>query len=450
MKFVCRPLALALALALSLSTGSSAAGKLDKIGHIVVIYLENRSFDHLYGRFPGADGLDDAKPLNTVQIDERGNPYATLPPVLNTSKKPLARDPRFPADLPNGSFDLGLYVKPAEKTGDLTHRFYHHQAQINGGKLNRFAQVSDAGGLTMGHYDGSKLPLWQYALRYTLADHFFQAAYGGSFLNHQWLVCACSPFFPKAPDGMKARLGKGGELEKDGELTPDGYAVNSIYPAQPPYPESSAPDKRLPPQTAPTIGDRLSEKGISWAWYAGGWNDAEAGKPAGHFQFHHQPFVYYQRYAPGTAERREHLKDLTDLEAAIAQGNLPAVSFYKPIGALNEHPGYADVVSGEQHIADLIARIEHSPQWKDTVIVVTYDEYGGFWDHVTPPKGDRFGPGSRIPAIVISPYAKKGQVDHTVYDTTSILKLIENRWNLTPLGTRDAKATSLERALDLR
>src|SRR5439155_2237630 len=121
---------------------------------------------------------------------------------------------------------------------------------------------------------------------------------------------------------------------------------------------------------------------------------------------------------------------------------------YKPQGNLNEHPGYADVASGDAHIADVIAKIQASSLWASTVIIVTYDENGGFWDHVAPPKADRWGPGTRVPAIIISPYAKKGYVDHTQYDTPSILKTIETRWNLAPLGTRDAAAAPLTNAFD--
>lgn len=440
----------ALLLALVASPSALGGGRetLDRIGHIIVIYLENRSFDHLYGHFPGAEGLEQARPILTRQIDLRGNPYPRLPSVMDTRQKPPVPDARFPSDLPNSPFDIGRYVPPDQVHGDLTHRFYQHQAQINGGRMNRFAAVSDAQGLTMGYYDRSRLPLWQYARRFTLADHFFQAAFGGSFLNHHWLICACTPIYPDAPEELKARLGPGGDLLRDGAVTPDGYAVNTLYPFHGPYPPTADdPKKRLPPQTQPTIGERLTERGISWAWYAGGWRDAEAGKPHPHFQFHHQPFAYYRRYAPGSEARRQHLKDAADFEAGIASGNLPAVSFYKPLGPLNEHPGYADLLSGERHIAELIDRIERSPLWMDALIIVTYDEYGGFFDHVAPPKGDRFGPGSRVPTLIISPYARKGHVDHTVYDTTSILKLIENRFHLAPLGERDARANDLAGAL---
>ena len=112
---------------------------------------------------------------------------------------------------------------------------------------------------------------------------------------------------------------------------------------------------------------------------------------------------------------------------------MPSVAFYKPQGTLNEHPGYADVLSGDQHIADLVAKIKASPLWSSTAIIITYDENGGFWDHVAPPAGGRWGPGTRIPTIIISPLAKRGHVDHTSYDTTSILKLITLRFGLTPL-----------------
>ena len=99
-------------------------------------------------------------------------------------------------------------------------------------------------------------------------------------------------------------------------------------------------------------------------------------------------------------------------------------------------------------MVDLVGRVQASPYWEDTVIIITYDENGGRWDHVAPPRGDRWGPGTRVPTIIVSPYAKKGFVDHATYDTTAILKLIEMRWNLSPLGTRDAAANPISNAFD--
>ena len=419
----------------------------ENIQHIVVIYLENHGFDNLYGLFPGANGLN-AATKSAPQVDLADQPYITLPAVMNTEHKPAEVDTRFPKDLPNKPFAIDQYVASNQKIGDLVHRFFQNQAQINGGLNNRFAAISDAGGLVMGYYDGRQLPLWEYASKYTLADNFFQGAFGGSFLNHFWLICACTPRYENAPDEVIIKQDLTGTVVKDGSVTNDGFAVNTLQPSALPSKAGTPKTKQLPLQSLPTIGDRLSEKGISWAWFSGGWNDAVAGKPAKNFQFHHQPFVYFSKYAEGTPGRNSHLKDEADFIHAIDNGSLPTVAFYKPVGDLNEHPGYADLLSGEQHIANLLARIESSPQWKDTVVIVTYDENGGFWDHVAPPKKDRWGPGTRVPTLIISPYSKRGFIDHTEYDTTSILKFIETRFGLDTLSERDAKANTLNNAFD--
>jgi phospholipase C len=413
-----------------------------------VIYQENWSFDGLYGAFPGANGLASAGDA-VRQVDKQGKPYATLPQPIDTTKRPPAPDPRFPADLPVRPFDASAYVPPDQTTGDLVHRFYQEQYQIDGGKMDKFIAWSDAAGLVMSYYDATNLPEGRLARQYTMADNFFHAAFGGSFLNHFWLICACSPAFKNAPAAMVAQLDASGALVKDGAVTPDGYAVNTSFSVNQPHPATvTDPAQLVPNQTMPTIGDRLSDKGVSWAWYAGGWNDALAGKPAALFQFHHQPFVYFQNYADGTPAKAAHLKDEGDFLGALTGNSLPAVSFVKPLGPDNEHPGYANLLRGQQHVADLVAAVQRSSYWTDTAIIVTYDENGGRWDHVAPPKGDRWGPGTRVPAIVISPYARKGFVDHTSYDTTSILKLIETRWGLAPLGARDAAAGDLTNAFD--
>ena len=427
---------------------SQAAG-LDDVKHIIVIYLENRSFDNLYGSFPGADGLANVG-ATAAQVDKTGKPYATLPQPIDTNQKPAVPDRHFPADLPNKPFEIDPYMAIDKITGDLVHRFWHEQMQIDGGTMGKFVAYSDAAGLAMGYYDGSKMKLWDWAKRYTLADRFFHGAFGGSFLNHFFLVCGCVPRYEAAPESLVAKLDADGKLITPGpdQITPDGYAVNTMQPFNEPYAASAKdPAKRLSVQDMKTIGDELSEKGIGWAWYAGGWNDAVAGHPDKSFQFHHQVFAYFKKYAPGTKERADHLKDEADLQKGIADGSLPPVVFYKPIGTLNEHPGYAEIMSGDAHIDDLLTKIEKSSIWNDAVIIVTYDEHGGFWDHVPPPKGDRWGPGLRVPTLIISPFARKDYVDHTVYDTTSILKLIETRFGLAPLGTRDRDAGDLSNAL---
>jgi acid phosphatase len=246
---------------------------------------------------------------------------------------------------------------------------------------------------------------------------------------------------------MVAKLAPDGSLVKDGPVTPDGYVVNTAYPLDGPHPSTITNTAQLvPPLTDPTIGDELSAKGISWAWFSGGWNDALAGHADPLFQYNHQPFAYFANYANGTPGQAAHLKDELDFLSDLKDGNLPAVSFVKPLGPDNEHPGYANLIQGQAHVAGLVQAVQSSPYWKDTAIVIAYDENGGFWDQVSLPAGDRWGPGTRVPLIVVSPFAKRGFVDHTQYDTTSILKLIETRWGLAPLGTRDAAANGLQNA----
>jgi phospholipase C len=443
-------------LLLTVGLAAPALGQADKAGpkgltnieNIVVIYLENHSFDNLYGLFPGADGLAQAPRDQTVQTDRQGRPYTHLPRVMSTLTKPPQPDVRFPEKLPNQPFEISQFVPLHEKIGDPVHRFFQHQEQMDGGRNDRFAAVSNVGGLVMGYYDGRKLPLWPWAQRYTLADRFFAAAHGGSFLNHMWLACACTPRYPDASRDSRIALNEKGEVVKDGPVTADGYAVNTIYSAQAPHsPKATGPGMTLPPLTEPTLGDRLSDKQVSWAWYAAGWNDALGGRADPSYQYHHQPYTYFRRYAEKTPDRAAHLKDEADFLAAMDRGQLPAVSFYKPLGRYNEHPGDTDLFAGETRTAEILTRLEQSPQWGGMLVIVTYDEYGGFWDHVPPPKGDRWGPATRVPTLLISPFTLGGRVDHTTYDTTSILRLIEERFGLAPLGERDAKTNSLSATL---
>ncbi len=475
---------------------------LDAIDTVVVIYAENRAFDTLFGLFPGANGIPGVNPsavgAYVPQVDRDGSALATLPPAwggLTARNEPLTVTEAQSAGLANRPFLLngpnalagsGVVVPVDVMTRNLVHRYYNNIMQINGGTNDGFAAWSDAGGLTLGYYDGSALAMWQVARRYTLADNFFMGAFGGSFLNHQYLVCACAPEYPNAdaspakgviseietdaqgrvrlvPAASAASSARTGppRYARDGNLTPKDetgmfYAVNTMQPAYQPSDAlpPAAGDPRyadpaaattLPPQKAATIGDRLDAKGVSWAWYAGAWKAASAGTPEARsiiykgtvlFQPHHQPFNYYAAFDPATraAYRAAHLKDFeSDFLADAAAGRLPAVSFYKPQGNLNQHPGSSTVALGDAHIASVVAALEKSPQWPHMLVVVTYDENGGFWDHAPVPKADRWGPGTRVPAIVISPLAKKGFIDRTPYDTGSVLRFVTRRWNLEPL-----------------
>jgi acid phosphatase len=474
-------------------TAAKPAGVIGQIDTVVVIYAENRSFDDLYGSFPGANGLANASAASLLQRDRDGKPLKELPPIwggltgkgvtpaINEAQTAHLPDKPFAIDDPKG-FNLPMSVV----TRDLWHVFYQHQMQIDGGKNDKFAAWADSGGLVMGHYatNPTNLPLWSVAKRYTLADNFFQGAFGGSFLNHQFLACACTPVYPNADqspakdriavvdgsgtalkvaeDSPKSAIDGPPKFVHDGAITPDFFIVNtSAPPYQPSFvkpAEGGDPaladlsnPATVPPQTQKNIGDLLSEKGIDWAWYAGAWQmalDHDPNLPAVSFQFHHQPFNYFADMAPGTEARKAHLRDGgfngVEFIKAIDSGALPPVTFYKPQGNLNEHAGYAAVLAGDQHIADVIAHLEKSPQWAHMMVVVTYDEFGGIWDHVAPPKGDRWGPGSRIPALIVSPYAKRGYIDHTQYDTTSILAFITKRFGLPVLPGLEARAAALK------
>lgn len=435
--------------ALTTAQAQQAPTGLNKIDTIVVLYMENRSFDHLFGMFPGANGLANAGDA-AIQVDETGKPYASLPTPLDFRKRPPAPYDKLPVSIPNGYFRLDEYYNLSDQLGSLVHAFYQQQDQINGGRMNRFALTSDAKGYAMGVWDGSPMKMWDYAKKYTLADNFFHAAFGGSFLNHFWLVCACTPVYPNAPANIVAKVDPEGRLIVDGWVTPDGYGVNTMEPVGGPFDANTKKERLLPVQTMTTIGDRLSEKGIDWRWYSGGWNEVETGtlKPGTPFSYHHQAFAFFDRFQKGKPDRARHIKDLEDFLVDIDKGTLPPVVFYKPRAGINQHPSNSNVLDSDARTADLIARLEKSPQWGKMAVIVTYDENGGFWDHVPPPKRDRWGPGTRVPTIVISPFARKGFVDHTQYDTTSILKLIGERHGLAPLTKADAKANSMTAAFE--
>nr|WP_229224344.1 acid phosphatase [Duganella sp. SG902] len=485
----------------------TAGAALANIKNIVVIYAENRGFDNLYGLFPGANGVPGVNPTSTggyvAQKDYDNSTLPVLPPTwggMTAAGQSVVVTQAQSANLPNKPFQIDDPASPIALpqsviTRDLVHRFYNNQMQINGGANDKFAAYSDAGGLTMGYYDGSKMKMWDIARQYALADNLFIGAFGGSFLTHQYLICACAPQYPNADKSVAAGSiakidvdSKGNFLRltpsatapasvlngapayaNDGAITPADasgmfYAVNTM---QPPFqPSSNAPAgddsthlyadtskaTTLPPQTQKNIGDLLSAKSIDWAWYAGAWNSTTANATAANrgafanppnFQFHHQPFNYFANMDPvkNPAYRAAHLKDYdSQFVADVANGTLPPVAFYKPQGNLNQHAGYASVADGDAHIADVIAKLKKSPQWKNMLVIVTYDENGGFYDHAAPPKGDRWGPGTRVPAIIVSPYVKKGTVDHTQYDSASILRAITHRFNLPMLDgltTRD-------------
>jgi acid phosphatase len=501
-------------------TAATTDGLKSKVSTIVVIYAENHSFDNLFGSFPGANGIASSTGTFATQID-RDTAGTLLPKLPQTWGGVTANGQAVTItqaqsdNIANAPFHMesafqassGAAITTGIVTRDLYHRFFENQMQINGGKNDKFVAWGDSGGLVMGYFDTSGTQLYKLAQQYVLADNFFQAVFGGSFLNHQYLICACAPTYPNAdtataaPTIAKLDLNTDGSYTRNltvaasspasslsgppvftlsGNIAPKDYfgtgdgfrAVNTMQPAYQPsanapaasdsthlYADPTRPTT-LPPQTQKHVGDLLDAKSITWAWYSGAWQQALTSTTAATyaqppsnsstnpppfaptFQYHHQPFNYYADLDPVTfsAARTKHLKDYTSLLTDAAAGTLPQVVFYKPEGDLNEHPGYTNVANGDQHIAALVSKLQQSPQWANMVIVITFDENGGQWDHVAPPVADKLGPGSRIPAIIVSPLAKSATVDHTRYDTASTLRLITRRFGidqLPGLTTRD-------------
>ena len=273
------------------------------------------------------------------------------------------------ANLPNSPFVIddaaGFNTPLSTTTRDLYHRFYENQMQIDGGKNDKFAAWADSGGLVMGHYNtnADKLPLCKIAQQYTLADNFFMGAFGGSFLNHQWLDLRVHAGLPerrqerrrpaRSPpvdaDGVSLKLASNSpasaltgipKFVNSGNLTPDFFAINTM---QPPYqPSGNTPPTggdaayadpsvatTLPPQTQQHIGDLLNNAGVSWAWYGGSWGAALADptvingstNSVPNFQTHHQPFNYFADLAPGTASRAQHLLDGGTERHRVHQGD---------------------------------------------------------------------------------------------------------------------------------
>jgi acid phosphatase len=536
----------------------ASAADLSAFKHIVVIFQENHSFDNLYGNWgPVGDeptnGRANAKAANWTQVRQDNSTAfqclsqldvnLTSPTPLPTSctdstganqfvsaftNQPFAIEDHIAATdttcPPPGVFAANGLAKGAGIAGgctrDIVHRYYTEQYQIHGGKQDRYMIGSDASGLVMGYYDSTKLPIYAYlhaagAPNYIVADNFFQGAFGGSFLNHQWLIAAAAPIWAGAandggPTDFHSVLDANGMATntplyaspqsadiKDKMVTaschpaagrPDtakgvtcgDYAVNTTQPTYQPYSPGTADASRLPPLSNPTIGDRLTAQGVKWAWYSGGWSNAagNVGEPGWTngatsaqgctdinalatstypncpdktFQFHHQPFNYFSAYAPGTKARKEHLRDEEEFMQRAHDGSLLAVSFVKALGIENEHPGYASEATGSSHLVDLITAVEDGPDADSTLIIITYDEFGGQWDHVSPPgknsdtagAHDKWGPGTRIPAVLISKAFNKSGVDHEEHDTTSIITSIETRFGLEPVAQRDAKVKDM-------
>lgn len=295
---------------------------------------------------------------------------------------------------------------------DLTHSVNIFGEEYNQGKMDGFVAALNAmhedGRLSMAYFDDRDIPYyWNLADQYVLFDHYFTSAHTGSITNRMFWVSG-------VPGGQTNRI-----------------------------PENGFGD-------IPTIFDRLQERGISWKFYINNYDPTLNYRSLAQLdylppQVQWTPLLSFDRFLDNP-ELSSHIVDLKEYYTDLQNGTLPAVSYVVLLGA-SEHP-ISDVGLGERMTRTMIQMLMQSDSWDSTAFLITYDDWGGWYDHVPPPVVDEYGYGFRVPTLLVSAYAKKGYVDHTVLDHTSMLKFIEANWNIPPLAQRDGKANNFLTAFD--
>jgi len=296
---------------------------------------------------------------------------------------------------------------------DLSHSAPTYHDQYDKGKMDAFVSALNArnqnGKQTMGYYDGTDIPYyWNLADNYVLFDQFFSSAQDGSFANHMYWVAAIPPIAPK------------------------GQNLNDVL------------------ANVPTIFDSLQAAGVSWKFYVENYNptityrdQASSGNKSSQVVW--VPLLNFDRFIDDPT-LSNHIVDLKQYFLDLNNGTLPAVSYIVPSGA-SEHPP-SNLMSGQRFVKSIIQELMRSTSWDSSAFMLAYDDWGGWYDHVMPIQVDDFGYGPRVPVILVSPYAKSGYIDHTVLDFTSMLKFIEQNWNIAPLAGRDTNANNFLSAFD--
>jgi phospholipase C len=366
------------------------------IKHVVFVIMENRSFDNIFGAFPGADGASTGRDHGTVR-------------------------PLEPAEL--------------QRAHDLPHCYNCNVASVNGGAMDGFNQTAyaDAGAYTR-FSEHDVQAYWNWAKRYALMDHFFASAMGPSFPNHMFTIAATSGGAldnPWQPPTYLAQMQAQGYAKSWGcDIARGGYA------------EIIDPEGflvKVPPCfDFQTEGDLLSNAGIPWANYAA--TNSQLG-------YIWSAYAAIGRYRNDPKLWAEHIRPVDDVIRDIRADRLPPVTWVTPRFQLSEHPEY-NFCWGQNWSIAVIDELMRSEIWKDSLIVLTWDDYGGFYDHVPPVRLDPFGLGIRVPALLLSPYAKSGVVDSTRYEFSSVLRFIEDNWGLSTLTRRDRQADNLTASLD--
>ena len=466
------------------------------IRHVVVIFDENISFDHYFGTYPRAANSD-------------GTPFTAAPhtPKVN------GLTPRLLAHNPN-AYNPGRLTHEQALTCDQDHTYGNEQKAYDGRKADKFVEYTSHDtctgqpilygrpGLVMDYYDGNTVTaLWNYAQRFALSDNSYDSNYGPSSPGAINLISGNT-------HGIHAVDSVTGKPVTDGYTVaaPDAHGVGTmINDPDPAYDDCS--DKNhtasspLGVFTGRNVGDLLNARNVTWGWFQGGFRPTGTangyavcgathanigGNAVIDYSPHHNPFAYYEstsnpeHLAPssvaaiGHTDRANHNYDLTDFDAALAAGNLPAVSYLKAAAYQDGHAGNSDPLDEQAFLVREINAIQSSPQWASTAVVIAYDDSDGWYDHVAPPLvngsddaatdqpscrsrpaaggyADRCGYGPRTPLLVISPYSRVNHVDHALTDQTSVLRFIEDNWGLGRIGdsSYDARAGSLTGMLDL-
>lgn len=504
------------------------------IEHVIVIIGENHTFDNLFGVYqprpgqsvdnllskkivradgsPGSQFAKAAQNQASVLTHYSTNPLITGPyPVLPqpqttyaTGQPPGVPDMRFPADLPNGPFQITKYVSYDAHTGDPMHRFFQMWQQGNQGKNDLFVWVNKTvgtgpqnvppptpantfqGGEAMGFYNmstGDAPRFKALADEYAISDNYHQSVMGGTGANFIAIVSGDVGFHnlngvadvPPAnqienPDPVPGTNNfytqdgyRGGSYVNCADAAQPGVeAIHNYFRSQPGhafnrgncapgayylvnnYGPGYTPSGKvkplgatyftLPPQTMPTIAEALAAKGVSWKWYTGGRNDGVA--TTSEYCTICDPLTFFKGVM--TTSLKNNLQDVTQFYQDVTdEKTLPAVSFIRPFESKAGHPANATMPDFENFVQDVVDRVKANPKaWAKTAIIITMDEGGGYYDSGYIQPVDFFGDGTRIPLMVVSPYAKKGHVDHVYADHASILKFIEANWDMKPLSKR--------------
>lgn len=372
-------------------SAAAPARGLQSIKHLVFLIKENRSFDNLFGRFPGADGATSGL--------TKGGQRITLGPGL------MVTDP------------------------DIGHDYYAAVTAVDKGKMDNFDAL--IGALLNGQhrsytsFTGDQIPnYYAYAKHFVLHDRFFSTVTSSSYSNHLHTIGDDSSFSVGTPLNPAIPVITGWGCDSVPGSTVDFIHANGVH----------GTTKAC--YSWPTIADRLDAAHLPWKYYAP--------QPL-------QTGYIWSSFDAISAVRNtsrwyQHVVPTTNYFSDVQSGNLPAVSWLINDTPHSDHPLGGNICAGEDMTTREINAIMRSPLWKDTAIVVAWDDFGGFYDHVTPPRVDQIGLGPRVGAMIISPYARAGMIDNTQADFTSLLRLAELRFVLPPAGPRDTKVSALTEA----